>query len=177
MCYPTQVQSAVATRTGMMRRALWMMVCVCLALAAVATRFHMRLFPASRPTLAVSYTGTNYYAPPESFTACRHWTWLQANCYRNRHAAQDVPRQVSSDLRFIRRRRQGGFQRVWISLDQLMYWQSSTGYQSYDRQSLANVDDVLRRFASQGIKVDLVLFSWAPGAGVQYQFHPTALDG
>ena len=53
----------------MMRRVLWMMVCVCLALAAVATRFHMRLFPASRPTLAVSYTGTNYYAPPESFTA------------------------------------------------------------------------------------------------------------
>jgi hypothetical protein len=36
---------------------------------------------------------------------------------------------------------------------------------------------MLQRFASHGIKVDLVLLSWAPGAGVQYQFHPQALDG
>src|SRR3954453_10813768 len=117
MCYPTQVVRTLATRTGKMRRVLWIMVCLCLALAAVATRFHVHLSPASPATLAVSYTGTNYYAPPESFTACRHWTWLRANCCRNRSAAQDVPRQVSSDLSFIRHQRQGGFQRVWISLD------------------------------------------------------------
>jgi hypothetical protein len=153
------------------------MVCVCLAIAAVAMLVHISLSPAPRVTLAVSYTGTNYYVPSEHFTACRRWTWLRANCYRNRDAAQDVPQQVASDLSFIRRRQQGAFQRVWISLDQLMDWQSNTGYQGYDPQSLANVDDMLRRFASQGIKADLVLFSWAPASGAQYQFHPEALDG
>ena len=161
----------------MIRRGLWLMVCVCLAIAAVATLVHIYLSPAPRVTLAVSYTGTNYYVPSEHFTACRRWTWLRASCYRNRDAAQDVPRQVASDLSFIRRQHQGGFQRVWISLDQLMEWQSKTGYQGYDPQSLANVDDMLRPFASHGIKVDLVLFSWAPGTGVQYPFHPEALDG
>jgi hypothetical protein len=161
----------------MIRRGLWLMIGVCLAIAALATFFHIHLSPASRATLAVSYTGTNYYVPSEHFTACRRWTWLRASCYRNREAAQDAPRQVTSDLSFMRRRHQGGFQRVWISLDQLMYWHSNTGYQGYDPRSLANVDDMLQRFASHGIKVDLVLFSWAPGAGVQYQFQPQALDG
>src|ERR687886_2007124 len=178
MCYSsTQISSAVVARTGMIRRHLWLMACVCLAIAAVATFVYISLSPPSHAALSVSYTGTNYYAPPEQFTACRHWTWLRASCYRNREAAQVVPWQVTSDLSFIRRRHQGGFQRVWISLDQLMYWQSNTGYQGYDPQSLANVDDMLRRFAAHGIKVDLVLFSWAHGAGAHYQFHPEALDG
>src|ERR671932_1754233 len=158
MCYSsTQVKSAVVARTGMIRRHLWLMVCACLAIAAVVTLVHISLSPPSRATLAVSYTGTNYYVPSEHFTACRRWTWLRASCYRNREAAQEVPWQVASDLSFIRRRHQGGFQRVWISLDQLMDWQSTTGYQGYDPQSLANVDDMLRRFASHDIKVDLVL--------------------
>jgi len=141
-------------------------------------------FVAFGPSLAkpnsltgVSYTGSNYYAPAAKFTHCRRWTWLQATCYRNPMARENVPRQLTSDLRFIVRHQQGTFQRVWISIDELMVWNRRTGFIRYDGQALANVDDALRRFAALGIKVDLVLLQYAKGTGELNQFHPEALDG
>jgi hypothetical protein len=124
----------------------------------------------------VSYTGTDYYIPWPSFTGCPNWTWL-TSCYTNPSATQTAQQQVSSDAAFIARNGQGAFQRVWVSLDELMYWNASTGYQGFNPRYLANLDDALARFHANGIKVELVLFQWGLHTGDQYQFHPEALDG
>ena len=128
------------------------------------------------PALSVSYTGMDYYTPSEYFSGCGRWTWL-TSCYTNNSNGQTPQQQVSSDTSFMVSASQGGFQRVWISLDQLMNWDSTNGYQGYNVQYLANLDDALARFHAHGIKVDLVLLSWEDGATDAYQFHPEALDG
>jgi hypothetical protein len=131
---------------------------------------------AAAQSLAVSYTGTDYYIPWPSITGCPNWAWL-TSCYTNPSAAQTARQQVSSDAAFIARNGQGAFQRVWVSLDELMYWNATTGYQGFNPQYLANLDDALARFHANGIKVELVLFQWCLHTGDHYQFHPEALDG
>jgi hypothetical protein len=131
---------------------------------------------ATTPSFAVSYTGTDYYIPWPPWTGCPKWTWL-TNCYTNPSAAQTAQQQVSSDAAFIARDGEGAFQRVWVSLDELMYWNPTTGYLGFNPQYLANLDDALARFHANGIRVDLVVLSWAPNSGDQDEFHPEALDG
>jgi hypothetical protein len=126
--------------------------------------------------LSVSYTGTNYYTPVEDFSRCTRWTWL-TNCYTDPAASETAQQGVSSDAAFIVHNGQGTFQRVWVSLDELMNWDPTTGYHGFNSQYLANLDDALARFHAYGIKVELVLFQWGLHTEDQYQFHPEALDG
>jgi hypothetical protein len=129
--------------------------------------------------LAVGYTGVDYVIPASTFTGCQEWTWLQAGCYTNTSLTSShiSPQQLfGADLAFIRIKGLGTFQRVWISLDQLMSWNSTSGYAGYNSQALANVDDMLHQAAANGIKVDLVLFTNA-GDGYANDFHREALDG
>ncbi len=128
------------------------------------------------PRLAVSYTGTDYYQPTNYYNHCGYWTWL-TKCYTNDSGAPSPQEQISIDARFIANNHQGAFQRLWVSLDQLMNWNTVTGYQSYRPDYLAHLDDALSRFARYGIKVDLVLFSWAQGTTARHQFRPRALNG
>src|SRR5438105_13041923 len=101
--------------------------------------------PATAATLSVSYTGTNYYTPVEDFSRCARWTWL-TNCYTDPAASETAQQGVSSDAAFIVHNGQGTFQRVWVSLDELMSWDPTTGYQGFNSQYLANLDDALARF-------------------------------
>jgi len=128
------------------------------------------------PRLAVSYTGTNYYQPTDYFNHCGYWTWL-TSCYTDSSSGPSAQSQVGQDAQFIAANGLGTFQRVWISLDQLMNWDSTNGYQSYNPAYLAHVDDMLHRMARSGIKVDLVLLTHSQGAGTANQFHPEAVDG
>jgi hypothetical protein len=133
----------------------------------------------------VSYTGINYYDPANYYnsaavdTTCPNWTWLQARCYGSTSQAshRSMRRQLDSDLAFISRHHLGSFQRVWVSLDQLMYWHPVSGYAGYNPRSLANLDDALQQFARYHMKVDLVLLTYSLGSSSRYQFHPEALDG
>jgi len=84
---------------------------------------------------------------------------------------------VSSDAAFIAQDSHGAFQEVSVSLDELMSWDPTTGYQSFTPQYLANLDDALARFHANGIQVELVLFEWALNSGGHDQFQPEALDG
>jgi hypothetical protein len=131
---------------------------------------------AATPSLAVPYTGTDYYIPWPSITGCPYWSWL-TSCYTNPSATQTAQQQVSSDAAFIAHNGQGAFQRVWVSLDELMYWNATTGYRGFNPRYLANLDDALARFHAYGIKVDLVLYGASKGTSDQNQFHTEALDG
>ncbi len=119
----------------------------------------------------------NYYDPSDYFTGCHEWTWLQPTCYEDGKGEISARSQLTSDLSFVRRNHLGSFLRVWVSLDQLMLWNRTRGFQGYIPGALQNVDDALRQFAAAGVKVDLVLFVYAPGSGWLNQFHPEALDG
>src|SRR5437588_822638 len=81
----------------------------------------------------------------------------------NPSATQTAQQQVSSDAAFMARDGQGAFQRVWVSLDELMYWNGTTGYQGFNPRYLANLDDALARFHANGIKVDLMLYGASKG--------------
>jgi len=129
-----------------------------------------------RYRLAVSYTGTDYYQPTNFFNHCGYWTWL-TDCYTNDTNDPTPREQVSIDARFIAKNHLGGFQRLWVSLDQLMRWNSVTGYQSFYPAYLVHLDDALSRFAQYGIKVDLVLLTRSQGTTARHQFRPRALDG
>ncbi len=128
------------------------------------------------PRLAVSYTGTDYYQPTKYFNHCGYWTWL-TNCYTDDTNDPTPGEQISIDAHFIAKNHQGAFQRLWVSLDQLMRWNSVTGYQSFHAAYLVHLDDALSRFAQYGIKVDLVLFTRSQGTTARHQFRPMALDG
>ena len=129
------------------------------------------------PKLPVSYTGVNYYDPTDYFTKCPDFTWLEAACYANEQLSMSPSHQLASDLAFVRSTHIGSFMRVWVSLDELMRWDPTTGYTGYNPAALANVDSALSQFASQHIKVDLVLLAYSQGSGWLKQFHPEALDG
>jgi hypothetical protein len=163
----------------MVKRIFWLLAAAALLGLAVAARVssnQMAAYGATSSTFSVSYTGTDYYIPAPTLTGCPRWTWL-TSCYTNTSATRTAQQQVSADAAFIAQNGQGAFQRVWVSLDELVSWDRTTGYQGFTPQYLANLDDALARFHAKGIQVDLVLFEWAPNSGDQDQFHPEALDG
>jgi hypothetical protein len=163
----------------MVKRIFWLLAAVALLGLAVAARVssnHMAAYGAAGSTFSVSYTGTNYYIPAPTLTSCPRWTWL-TSCYTNTSATRTAQQQVSADAAFIAQAGQGAFQRLWVSLDELMSWDPTTGYQGFTPQYVANLDDALARFHAKRIQVDLVLFEWAPHSSAQHQFHPEALDG
>src|SRR5919201_1913883 len=158
-----------------MRRIPWLLAVAALLALAVGARVSSGLWSA-HADFNVSYTGTDYYFPSEYFTGCGNWTWL-TSCYTSSSASTTAQQQVASDASWIANNRMGTFQRVWVCLDELMSWDPTTGYQGFNPQYLANLDDALAKFHANGIKVDLVLFEASKGTSDQYQFHTEALDG
>src|SRR5919202_3714522 len=184
---PTEVVSLLfvsrthkgARTRNMVKRIFWLLAAAALLGLAVAARVssnQMAAYGATSSTFSVSYIGTDYYIPAPTLTGCPRWTWL-TSCYTNTSATRTAQQQVSADAAFIAQNGQGAFQRVWVSLDELVSWDRTTGYQGFTPQYLANLDDALARFHAKGIQVDLVLFEGAPNSGDQHQFHPEALDG
>lgn len=126
--------------------------------------------------LILSAAGYDYVAPD---AGCPYWTWL-TSCYTSggKGSTQSPQKQLSADAAFIAAHHLGTFQRLWVSLDQLMTWNATTGYQGYVAAYLKNLDDALARLHVYGITVDLVLFSYNSPADSHFdQFHPEALDG
>jgi len=160
----------------MVRRITFVAFCSLALLGAVVGRALPHPAYAAAGGFSVSYTGTNYYQPTDYFNHCGYWTWL-TSCYTNSSSGPSAQSQVAQDAQFIAANGLGTFQRVWISLDQLMNWDSTNGYQSYNLSYLANVDDMLHRMAQSGIKVDLVLLTYSQGTGAANQFHPESVDG
>ncbi len=160
----------------MVRRITFVALCSLALLGVVVGRALQHPAYAAAGGFSVSYTGTNYYQPTDYFNHCGYWTWL-TSCYTDSSSGPSAQSQVGQDAQFMAANGLGTFQRVWISLDQLMNWDSTNGYQSYNPAYLANVDDMLHRMAQSGIKVDLVLLTHSQGAGTANQFHPEAVDG
>jgi hypothetical protein len=161
----------------MTKRMVWIPVALCLAATLCSPLTQPRAFAAS---LGVGYAGVDYVDPASYFTGCAEWTWLQAPCYTNTSLTSwhlSPQHLFGSDMAFIHSKGLGTVQRVWISLDQLMTWNGTTGYAGYSAQGLANVDDMLHQAAANGIRLDLVLFVYAQGDPYSHEFHPEALDG
>src|SRR2546423_2344811 len=158
-----------------MRRIPWLLAVAALLALAVGARVSSGLWSV-HANFAVSYTGTDYYFPSDYFTGCGNWTWL-TSCYTSSTAGTTAQQQVASDASWIANNRMGAFQRVWVCLDELMSWDPTTGYQGFNPQYLANLDDALAKFHANGIKVDLVLYEASKGTSDKYQFHTEALDG
>src|SRR5918911_3548226 len=159
----------------MFRRIPWLLAVAALLALAVGARVSSGLWSA-HADFNVSYTGTDYYFPSDYFTGCGLWTWL-TSCYTSSLTGDTAQQQLASDAPWIANNRMGTFQRVWVCLDELMNWDPTTGYQGFNPQYLANLDDALAKFNANGIKVDLVLFEASKGTSDQYQFHTEALDG
>jgi len=132
--------------------------------------------------LGLPANGLDYYEPSGFFTQCPDWTWLQTRCFQTRHdragyggIAGSVV--LDSDLDFVRAAHLGGFLRVWVSLDQLMRWNSLRGFAGYVPAYLNDVDRAMREFDRHQLRVDLVLFIYSKDAHWTNQFRPQALDG
>jgi len=126
--------------------------------------------------LPIGYTGVDYYWPTEYFTHCQDLEWLQSSCYDNASMPDSARQQLLSDLNFVQTNKIASTMRVWISLDQLMNWNPSTGFAGFTPGALSNVDDMLSIFHQYGIRVVLVLYTYSSG-NVADQFQPRALDG
>jgi hypothetical protein len=131
------------------------------------------------PAFAVSYTGTDYYYPSDSFGGCPNWSWLQDGCYTHNPQSGSTTEQavLRSDVAFIAQAHLGAFQRVWAILDQGIRWDQSGHYQGLDPAYLTNLDDALAVFHGSGIRVDLVLLEASKGSSDTNQFRTEALDG
>jgi len=83
---------------------------------------------------------------------------------------------LRADLDFIASHRLGQVIRVFIGLDQLMVWNSTTGFAGFDAAALANLDQALDMFDARHLKVLAVVFDQeevsSPG-----NFRFQALDG
>jgi hypothetical protein len=144
-------------------------------------RFTLPVAPPPRH-LGLPASGVDYYEPSDFFTKCPDYTWLQASCYRaglgsTAQGGRPAQTVLASDLSFVRAQRLAGFMRVWVSLDQLMRWDTTRGFTGYVAAALDNLDQALREFAQRRLGVDLVLFVYSHRSNVVNQFQPQALDG
>jgi hypothetical protein len=134
--------------------------------------------PVGTPPFVVPATGTDYYYPSDYFAGCPKWTWLTL-CYSSHPRGRQTTARalLAADAAWIRAQHLGGFQRLWIMLDQGMRWDARQGYAGLTAAYLANLDDALATLHRHGIVVDLVVYGAAKGSRARYQFHAEALDG
>ena len=122
-----------------------------------------------------SIKGLNYGVP---HTAGGNWLgtrWLRSGSGSDGGWDAARPR-LQADLDFIVAHHLGQVQRLFISLDQLMVWNSSNGFVRFDDAALRNLDQALDMFDSPQLKVIAVVFDQeevsSPG-----NFHFQALHG
>lgn len=127
-------------------------------------------------------SGIDYYAPTSSINGCPDWTWLQTRCYQPRSSLATSGRVsgktvLTYDLDFMQQQDVGGFSRVWVSLDQLMRWNQSTGFSGFVPARLHHLDAALSAFDAKHLKVDLVVYAYEKASGWRHEFRPEALNG
>jgi hypothetical protein len=120
-----------------------------------------------------SIAGLNYGGPHGA-----NGQWLGTRWLRSGGGdgwAQARP-QLRADLDFIVSHHLGLVQRTFIGLDQLMVWDSSTGFVRFDEAALANLSQALDLFDAHHLKVVAVVFDQEE-ASSPGNFHYEALDG
>jgi hypothetical protein len=143
-------------------------------LAVVGLLFLLTVEPARQTESMAPYLplfkGLNYGVP---LTQSGDWVgtaWLQADRWPQVRPA------VNADLDFVERHHLGRVIRLFVAIDQLMYWDTARGFIGFREQELANLDEALDLFDAHGIRVIAVLFDQevvsSPG-----NFRFQALDG
>ena len=99
-------------------------------------------------------------------------SWLTESCWNNPSIADPPRKQLMSDLRFVTSQHIGSLQRVWISLDQLMLWNSGRGFDGWQPGALQRVDDMLAIYHQYHVQVILVLFVFDGSSGWQNHSPP-----
>jgi hypothetical protein len=84
--------------------------------------------------------------------------------------------QLDTDLNFIVSHGLGKLVRVFIGLDQLMVWNTSTGFVRFDDPGIEHFQEALDIFDAHHVKVIAVLFDQEVGSSPG-NFHFEALDG
>ena len=122
-----------------------------------------------------SINGLNYGGPDGANGEWLGTRWLQSSSGSGRGWTSAKPR-LQADLDFIAAHHLGRVQRVFIGLDQLMVWDSSTGFVRFDDAALGHLNEALDIFDSHHLKVIAVIFDQeevsSPG-----NFRFQALDG
>ena len=122
-------------------------------------------------TALPSVKGLNYDGPAGSTGQ-----WLGTRWLRPDGGWTAARPRLQADLAFIASHDLGQVVRVFIGLDQLMVWSTSTGFAGFDAGALANLDQALAMFDARHLKVLAVVFDQeevsSPG-----NFHFEALDG
>jgi hypothetical protein len=117
-----------------------------------------------------SFKGLNYGVPLTSSADWVGTAWLQANRWPQVRPA------MAADLTFIEQRHLGRVVRLFIAIDQLMNWNSVTGFAGFKDRELSNLSQALDLFDAHGIKVIAVLFDQeVRGSPGNFRFQ--ALDG
>ncbi|HKA50988.1 MAG TPA: hypothetical protein VKK19_15490 [Candidatus Dormibacteraeota bacterium] len=122
-----------------------------------------------------SVKGLNYGGPDSANGEWLGTRWLRSGSGSELGWTAAKPR-LQADLDFIVAHRLGQVQRVFIGLDQLMVWDSSSGFVRFDEAALGHLDEALQMFDSHHLKVIAVVFDQeetsSPG-----NFRFQALDG
>ena len=118
-----------------------------------------------------SVKGLNYDGPAGS-----SGQWLGTRWLRPDGGWSAARPRLQADLDFIGSHGLGQVVRVFIGLDQLMVWNTATGFAGFDAAALANLDQALDMFDAHHLKVLAVVFDQeevsSPG-----NFRFQALDG
>ena len=149
---------------------------VLLALALITVASPSRpavLGPTSLQFLSIK--GLNYGIPLGIGGTWLGTSWLRSTTGSKDNWASARP-QIAADLDFITRHHLGRVIRVFVGLDQLMNWDSTSGFTGFHEASLENFSTVLSLFKAHGLQMVAVLYDQeevsSPG-----NFHFEALDG
>src|SRR5215467_4053800 len=100
-----------------------------------------------------SIKGLNYDGPAAANGEWLGTRWLRAD------GSWDAARpRLQADLDFIVAHHLGQVQRLFIGLDQVMVWNSSSGFVRFDDAALRHLDEALGMFDSHQLKVIAVVF-------------------
>ena len=131
--------------------------------------------PPTTPLELPSAKGLNYGIPRAVGNTYVGTQWARSDTGVNDNwpAVRDA---LESDLATVERYGLGKLVRLFIGLDQLMNWDSRTGYHGYNSTSLGNLDLAFDAFDRHGIKAIVVLYDQEQLSSVG-NFHFQALDG
>jgi hypothetical protein len=121
-----------------------------------------------------SIKGLNYDGPAGAGGQWLGTRWLRAGTSSDSGWNAARPR-LQADLDFIASHQQGQVVRVFIGLDQLMVWNSSSGFVRFNAAALGNLEQAFEMFDAHHLKMLAVVFDQeevsSPG-----NFHFQALD-
>lgn len=104
-----------------------------------------------------SYTGLNYGTPPTVGGEYIGTEWLRSGTGTHDHWDQ-ARAGLQLDLDFIAKQNLGRVIRIFVGLDQLMVWDSDTGFARFDDQMLTNYRQAMDMVAAHRMKAIVVLY-------------------